>query len=439
MGMFSVEELGQEIAVLAVHIDAATHRLLECIRHFDEAFGWAEQGATSCAHWLAWRVGWDPATAREKVRVARALGKLPVIDQALKTGKLSYAKARALTRIAKPETEGELVAMSAYATGAQLERLCRGYRRALAGDESPAPEERAVRRRDLPGGMARLEITLHPDEADLVMRALDCAREKKHANEPAGAGAAVPAPTENAARDHDDVSAETSTPWPSRADAMVAVAEGYLAGNTGTGTGGERFQVMIHVDQDPLAPDGALAATLDDGTRVSAETFRRIACDCGLVAVSGDAGSAHQLNIGRRSRQIPPAIRRALSLRDRGCRFPGCTNTRFLHGHHLRHWLHGGQTSLMNLVQLCTAHHHLVHEGGWRVELDADGALAFTAPDGRALAPEPPREIVEDAVVFLRERAADQGLELGAETNLPEWDGNVVDYDWAVGAMIGIG
>jgi hypothetical protein len=125
--MFPVEELGQEIAVLAVHIDAATHRLLECIRHFDEAGGWYQQGAQSCAHWLAWRVGWDPATAREKVRVARALGKLPAIDQALKTGKLSYAKARALTRIAKPETEAELVAMSAYATGAQLERLCRGY------------------------------------------------------------------------------------------------------------------------------------------------------------------------------------------------------------------------------------------------------------------------------------------------------------------------
>jgi len=84
--------------------------------------------------------------------------------------------------------------MSAYATGAQLERLCRGYRRALAGDEPPALEERTVRRRDLPGGMVRLEITLHPDEADLVMRALDYAREKKHASEPAGASAAVPAP-----------------------------------------------------------------------------------------------------------------------------------------------------------------------------------------------------------------------------------------------------
>jgi hypothetical protein len=87
----------------------------------------------------------------------------------------------------------------------------------------------------------------------------------------------------------------------------------------------------------------------------------------------------------------------------------------------------------MSTNQLCTAHDHLVHKGGWSVQLDSDGALAFRAPDGRARPPEPPREIVEDAVAFLREGAADQRLQLGAETNLPEWDGNVVDYDWAVG------
>jgi hypothetical protein len=98
-----------------------THGILQNPQR-DEACGWYQQGAMSCAHWLAWRVGWDPATAREKVHVARALGKLP-------------------------ENEAELVAMSTYATGAQLERLCRSYRRALAEDESPAPEERTVRRR----------------------------------------------------------------------------------------------------------------------------------------------------------------------------------------------------------------------------------------------------------------------------------------------------
>ena len=124
--MFTVEELGREIAELAVHLDAATHRLLECVRQFDAECGWAAQGAVSCAHWLSWRIGLDPATAREKVRVARALGNLPAIDAALKSGKLSYAKVRALTRVATPETEAKLLEAALYSTGAQLERLCRG-------------------------------------------------------------------------------------------------------------------------------------------------------------------------------------------------------------------------------------------------------------------------------------------------------------------------
>ena len=431
--MFSVEDLSREIADLAAHMDAATHRLLTCIRQFDEAGGWYEQGAASCAHWLAWRIGLDSATAREKVRVARALGKLPAIDEALRVGKLSYAKARALTRVATPETEAKLLEVAVVATGAQLERLCRGYRRALAPDEALAPEERSVRRRDLPGGMVKLEIVLAPDEADLVLRALDRAREVVHEETDASAE------TQERASQQQDVSAETSAPgstWPSRADGMVALAENFLAGNAATGNGGERFQVMVHVDQDPLAPDGTLSASLDNGTRVSAETFRRIACDCGVVAIAGDGA---ELNIGRRARSIPPAIRRALALRDGGCRFPGCTHTRFLHGHHIQHWLHGGETSVSNLALLCTFHHHLVHEGGWTVARGEDGELAFTAPDGRALAGEPPRQMVNDVLESLHEWATDRGLDLGADSNLPLWDGTRPDYDWAVGALLRAG
>jgi hypothetical protein len=431
--MFSVEDLGREIADLAAHMDAATHRLLTCIRQFDEAGGWYEQGAASCAHWLAWRIGLDSATAREKVRVARALGKLPAIDEALRVGKLSYAKARALTRVATPETEAKLLEVAVVATGAQLERLCRGYRRALAPDEALTPEERSVRRRDLPGGMVKLEIVLAPDEADLVLRALDRAREVVHEETDASAE------TRERAGQQQDVSAETSAPgstWPSRADGMVALAENFLAGNPATGNGGERFQVMVHVDQDSLAPDGTLSASLDNGTRVSAETFRRIACDCGVVAIAGDGA---ELNIGRRARSIPPAIRRALALRDRSCRFPGCTHTRFLHGHHIQHWLHGGETSVSNLALLCTFHHHLVHEGGWTVARGEDGELAFTAPDGRALAGEPPRQMVNDVLESLHEWATDRGLDLGADSNLPLWDGTRPDYDWAVGALLRAG
>jgi hypothetical protein len=174
--MFSVEDLSREIADLAAHLDAAAHRLLTCIRQFDEAGGWYEQGAASCAHWLAWRIGLDSATAREKVRVARALGKLPAIDEAMRVGKLSYAKVRAVTRVATPDTEAKLLEVAVVATGAQLERLCRGYRRALGPDEGLAAEERSVRQRDLPGGMVKLEIVLAPDEADLVARSTGRAR-----------------------------------------------------------------------------------------------------------------------------------------------------------------------------------------------------------------------------------------------------------------------
>ena len=437
--MFSVEELGQEIATLAMHIDAATHRLLECIRQFDAECGWYEQGAVSCAHWLAWRIGLDQATAREKVRVAKALGNLPVIDGALKAGKLSYAKVRALTRVATPETEAKLLELALFATGAQLERLCRGYRGALAGDNALPPPERGVRRRDLPGGMVKLEIVLLPDEADLVLRALDRAREVEHAGECTDEHVDASEETRKRDDEHTNVSAEsvpgTGAAWPSRADGMVALAESYLAGNVATGNGGERFQVMLHVDQDPLSPDGVLAGALEDGTPVSAETLRRVACDCGLLA-QGEHGDLSNVSIGRRSRSIPPAIRRALRLRDRGCCFPGCTHDRFLHGHHIQHWLHGGETSMTNLACLCSFHHHLVHEGGWSVARTAEGQLAFTAPDGRELPPVPPREGSEDSLTFLQEWAKEQGIDLGEDANLPLWDGTRPDYDWAVGAML---
>jgi hypothetical protein len=330
--------------------------------------------------------------------------------------------------VATPETEAKLLEVAVVATGAQLERLCRGYRRAQAPDEALAPEERSVRRRDLPGGMVKLEIVLAPDEADMVLRALDRAREVVHGE------ADVSAETRERDGRQQDVSAEApGSTWPSRADGMVALAESFLAGNPATGNGGERFQVMVHVDQDPLAPDGVAAATLDDGSRVSAETFRRIACDCGVVAVAGDGSG---LNIGRRARSIPPAIRRALTLRDRGCRFPGCTHTLFLHGHHIQHWLHGGETSVANLALLCTFHHHLVHEGGWTIARGENGELAFSAPDGRALAAEPPRQVVDDVLESLHEWATERGLDLGPDSNLPLWDGTRPDYDWAVGALL---
>jgi hypothetical protein len=412
--------LGEEIARMAAHLDAATHHLLTCIRRFDESGEWGRQGALSCAHWLSWRIGLDAMTAREKVRVARKLGELPAIDDALRHGKLSYAKVRALTRVATAENEGRLLELALASTGAQLDRICRAFRRVvadqLAGDQAP-DERRYVSERVLPSGMVRIEAVLHPDEAALVMKAIEAVRG-------------------GAARDaKEDVSAETpARPVVSRPDALVQVAESFLAHGQTAGTGGDRYQIFVHVEQDPLAPDGRLAATLEDGTRVSAETFRRIACDASLVGVISDA-AGNPLNVGRRTRTIPPSMRRALWSRDRGCRFPSCANTRYVHAHHIDHWAHGGETTLDNLVLLCGTHHRCLHEGGIRVCRTASGRLVFRDRQGRVVDGVP--EVMEapgEALGVIEKWAHAAGIEIDAETNLTDWDGAPVDYEAAVGA-----
>jgi hypothetical protein len=381
--------------------------------------------------------------------VARALGSLPDIDQAFARGELSYAKVRAMTRVATPANEARLLELARHATGAQLERICRGLRQVNTnmaievGDSLPL-EDRCVRERHLPGGMVRLELTLLPDEAALVLQAVEKVRDdlRQERRERKTQG-------RDAGPDVADVSAETPKSFltpPTRSDGVVHLARQYLASPEAAPiarqAAADRYQVVVHLDQDVLAADGEMAATLDDGTRVSAETFRRIACDAGLVPTLTGAPGARDgstnsvLDIGRRSRVIPTAISRALWIRDRGCRFPGCPHTRFLHGHHIRHWLHGGTTSLDNLVLLCPRHHHMVHEDGFTIHVATDGALVFGSPKRRPLVSVPPRPLVEDAMQALQEWAAERDIEITPATNLPWWDGAVPDYDWAISSLL---
>ncbi len=126
-------------------------------------------------------------------------------------------------------------------------------------------------------------------------------------------------------------------------------------------------------------------------------------------------------------------------LRDRGCAFPGCTHTRFLHAHHMKHWLHGGETSLDNLVMLCTFHHHLVHEDGWTINPAADGTLLFQSPAGRRLEPQPALERVDDVLTWLSEWAEGNNLDLGPGVNMPQGDGMKPDYDLAVSGLLEAG
>jgi hypothetical protein len=436
-GTVPLEVLEREITALASQIHAATCRWLELVAEYDAREGWAQWGCRSCAHWVSWQCGIAPGPAREHVRVARRLRELPLVRAAFARGELSFSKARALTRVENIEREEELLELARHATAAQLERLLRAYRGVVAADRVAAV-----------GGPRRWLTIDHDDDGSVLVRgrfpaeegavivaALDAARDELArrdvpAETPDHAVADVPAETPDAAG-HDAVAgvpAETPRPTPSAtgADALLAVADGYLAGARGARTGGDRYQVLVHADASALSgSDPAGRCELDDGTSLAPETARRLACDASVVRLLERDGKP--LRIGRKTRSIPPALRRALDSRDRGCRFPGCGSRRFVDAHHIEHWAAGGATDLDNLVQLCSAHHRLLHEGDFRVERRRGGSLVFYRPDGRRI-PDCPRPRPAHRPALRRTQRPDACVPLSHDR---------LDLELAVAAVLG--
>jgi len=231
------------------------------------------------------------------------------------------------------------------------------------------------------------------------------------------------------------VSAETPPLAQRQADALALLAETALHHGPDPGAPGERYQVVVHVDAPVLAdPDQPGQSVLEDGARVSPETSQRLACDASRVVMRHD-GEGRVVEIGARTRTIPPALRRALLHRDRGCRFPGC-GVRIGQGHHIHHWAQGGPTTLSNLALLCRRHHRAVHEEGFQVVRGPDGALRFQRPDGRPLPEVPvPAAVPGDAVGALRARHDSQGLRVDARTACPGWLGERLDVVWAIDVL----
>ena len=528
--------LGDDIAELSARIQAATYELLVLIRRFDERDGWA--GFRSCAHWLNWRTGLALGAAREKVRVARALGDLPRLSEAMQRGRVSYSKVRAITRVATPENERRLLDFALSGTAAHVERLTRAWRRvdrqAEAADEQRRHARRNLTTRVDDEGMVVIGGRLSPEVGAVVRRALEAAADRLRA----------------------DVSGEEAaeTSFGQRqADALGLLAESALAADLDRGTAGDRYQVVLHVEADtlrseagdrepdvsaetpPSAADGDSRASAEtppsaadreshvsaetrpgvadgesrasaetppgvagrkshvsaetpsaeappadvtvgsdvsaetssrppgvegraeasgsaaaadspsqgpgqaaledaDGLRVSTETARRMACDAAKV-VMRHAADGSVLDVGRRTRTIPPALRRALQARDRQCRFPGC-HARRCDVHHIQSWADGGATRLDNLVLLCRRHHRAVHEEGFQVRLGPAGDAEFRWPDGRPFPDAPaapawtgPPLAPTDAGLA----AAD--IAIGPDTATPDWYGERLDLDYAIGVM----
>jgi len=422
----ALDRLGDEIAELSAHLEAATVRLLDLIREFDARGGW-NSGFSSCAAWLSWRVGLDLGAARERVRVARALATLPRLAQALARGELSYAKVRALTRVATPETEERLLAVGRAGTACHVERIVRGWRRvdriAEARETAQRHNGRALRVYQDEDGMVVIRGRLAPEAGAVLLQALAAARETLYQQK------------RQTFANLDDVSAETLPLEQQQADALALIAESALHHGIDPGAPGERYQVVVHVDAAVLAdPEAPGQSVLEDGVRVSAETSQRLACDASRVVMQ-HGRDGRVVEVAARTRTIPPALRRALHHRDRGCRFPGCV-VRFGEGHHIRHWAQGGPTTLSNLAVLCRRHHRAVHEEGYQLERLPDGELQFRRPNGWALPDVPPPPNVPDQPVKLLRALNDaEGLVLHAHTATPGWLGERLNVGYAIDVL----
>ena len=376
------DALEREITDLCAQINAASYRLLQLIAELDDEAPWGTWGLTSCAHFLNWRCGIGMNAAREKVRVAHALKKLPQISASFATGELSFSKVRAVTRIADPGNEAELLHLARHATAAQVEKLVRAYRGVERREERENAEAQHALRElnysyDEDGSLV-IRARLPAEEGAVVLQALNAAMEVRDA--------------EDNKAEPDDVTAVTPSPpqrfAQRRADALTTLAETTLRHGPMALSAAERYQVVVHVPAETLAADDAGRCEVENGPDLALDTVRRITCDSSLLRITADE-EGNPLDIGRKTRAVPPALRRALQSRDGGCRFPGCTHHRFVDAHHIRHWADGGDTSIDNLVLLCRQHHRLVHEGGFGIERTAGGQIRFSRPDGRVIEEHP--------------------------------------------------
>lgn len=369
--LIPLDDLEANLLDALATVSQAEHRFLTLLNEFDWRQGWKEYGNTDCAGWLVWRCKISRGTAIEKLRVARALWRLPQIDAAFAKGQLSYSQVRAVTRVADQDNETALLNYALDRSADQLERYCSRLRNTdpehAAALAQRQHEGRSLTKSVKPDGSGTLVVELPAAQLQLVMAAV----------EKVGALLGEDPDRSVFARD---------------ADALVALAQAHLSGEallrgearqhkdgTRQTSSSAGYEVVIHVDAEALSE----APSAESGSDVPLPVVKRLCCDGAFRVMMEENGSP--IDVGRRRRTVPTALKRAVQARDVHCQFPGCHHQRFVDIHHIQHWADGGETNLTNLALLCGHHHTLLHEGGFSMARNADGSLRFRRPDGRVL------------------------------------------------------
>lgn len=359
----SVQQREDAIGQLMAAMSAIHRQVLALIAEHDASEAWRDDGAATMTAWLQARFSLDRRNAADHVRVAAAMRDLRTISAAYERGRLSWDQVREVTRFATPETDDELAQM---APGLSPRRLQRMAVRTRHVDERLAAETHRTRYLDYSWDETARSLRLNgciPDaDGAVVWKAMH-----RIASE-------APADPETGTRD----------PYSARcADALVRLASHHLA----TDADADRATIVVHVDADRLLT-GEGPIEIEDGPATAMSTLRRLACDARLQLVA-EGSDGDPVGIGRTARTVPGWLRRQLTHRDDGCRFPGCGRTRWTHAHHVEHWADGGATDLDNLVTLCTFHHRLLHEQDWQIRITGSD-ITWRRPDGTPYAPRPP-------------------------------------------------
>ncbi|MFC9978853.1 HNH endonuclease [Gordonia sp. NPDC127522] len=399
------EVLEGRVLGYAAQITALTADFLVLVAELDERESWRGPGIHSLAHWLSWKAGIAPRTAHEQLRVAKALRELPMIRTAFGEGRLTYSKVRALTRVATPEREQELVNLALSATASQLDRAVRAMgqidRNRGVEEESRPPVESTGRWKWNDDGSLSVSLRLSPlDGARFLAGTVRAEYERtRTCDDPDPPSAeSVPRNTEpgpvgeDAVVDSEVVPSRRRDLWrqvPSNvAPAVVAMAdmvhEGIAMPDLAPGA-----EILIH------AGDGVESAHLDDGPALSEAEVAEARCGAStrnVVSrrVAGQPGKLALLGVGRRKRAPNKALVRALFVRDRCCQVPGCGRTRHLHAHHVVFWSAGGRTDPDNLILLCGSCHRSLHRGEFAITAHRKQRFTFHRPDGSEIEVAPP-------------------------------------------------
>jgi uncharacterized protein DUF222/HNH endonuclease len=358
------EELIRDIDAEHARIAGAQRRMLRLIARADRRKSWVDVGARDTAHWLSMRYGISYWKAQRWIAAAHALESLPLVSDALATGELHMDKAVELTRFATPETESRLLIWAGGVSCGAIRRKADVVTRRTRDDLVDVERSRSLTWWTFDEGRRfGLQGELPSAQGAAVAKALDrLARDLPVMPDEEG-----PAGTE--AR---------------RADALVALCS----------TGGrpedepDRATVIVHARIE--GPDRELGeCEIEDGPAIDADAARRLACNARRQTVVEDE-SGLPVRLGRMTREPPAWMVRHLKYRDGECRFPGCGSKRFTQAHHIVWWDQGGGTDLENLVLVCTFHHRLVHEYGWRVRREEDGTVSWFRREGQPYTSGPP-------------------------------------------------